>query len=372
MPLLTPLESASRTVGRALKPGDIVVYESTVWPGMTEEYCVPILEQTSGLVLNEGFTVGYSPERINPGDKCHTVETITKITSGSTPEAAEWVDRVYASVLQAGTYRAPSIKVAEAAKVLENTQRDVNIAVMNQASVIFDAMGIDSYAVLEAAGTKWNFLPFRPGLVGGHCIGVDPYYLIERAKEFGVDPKLFIEARRTNEAMAPYVAQRVIQQIGLSGFNVQNAKILLLGITFKENCSDIRNTKVVDVYNALNAQAESVVVFDPWADPDLMHEEYGIQVLTDPEELKASKFDAIVHAVNHDCFKATDWSCYLTPNGIYYDLKAYNPPPKSEPECTPQKAFAVQCEPKQMVQDATRFVAAKNPEQKHHHRTMLG
>lgn len=320
-PLLTPLVEASRVVGSVLSPGDIVVYESTVWPGMTEEVCAPILEEASGLKVNHDFTLGYSPERINPGDKTHKVETIRKITSGSTPEAAERVDRLYNSVLRNGTHRAPTIRVAEAAKILENTQRDVNIAIMNQATVIFDAMGIDTNAVLEAAGTKWNFLPFKPGLVGGHCIGVDPYYLIEKARACGVDPTLFVEARRMNESMGPYVAEQVISLLEQRGIQPAEARILMLGFTFKENCPDTRNTKAADVYRTLIKHSRHVEVYDPWVSAEAVRQEYNVPVLTSVADLKGKQYDAIVHVVGHQCFEEFDLASLQAPNGLYYNLK---------------------------------------------------
>lgn len=320
-PILTPLKDASRTVGSVLKPGDVVVYESTVWPGMTEEVCAPIIEQVSGLKLNRDFSLGYSPERINPGDKQHKVATILKITSGSTPEAAERIDGIYNSVLKNGTFRAASIRVAEAAKILENTQRDVNVAVMNEAAVIFDAMGIDIFEVLAAAGTKWNFLPFKPGLVGGHCIGVDPYYLIEKAKEHGVVPHLFIEARRVNEEMGPYVAERVAKRLQQSGHEVSESSILVLGFTFKENCPDVRNTKVADVYHVLHGYTPRVEVFDPWASPEQVHREYGIGILSNADSLAGKHYDAVVQLVEHDCFNTLDIKALLAPGGVYCDIK---------------------------------------------------
>ncbi len=320
-PLLTPIVEASRTVGSVLKRGDIVVYESTVWPGTTEEICAPIIEKVSGLVYNQDFTMGYSPERINPGDKDHKVASITKITSGSTPETAQHINQLYGSVLQNGTYMASSMRVAEAAKILENTQRDVNIAIMNQATCIFDAMGIDIYEVLAAAGTKWNFLPFKPGLVGGHCISVDPYYLIEKAKEYGVVPRVFIEARRTNEKMGQYVAKQVIDIMVRRGLPVRQSHILILGFTFKENCPDIRNTKVVDVYHVLHNYAPQVEVYDPWVSAEQVRQEYGITVLTSPADIEGEQYDAIVQVVDHDCFRDLDLAKLQAPDGVYYNFK---------------------------------------------------
>ena len=300
-PDLKPLLSASETVGRALKAGDLVIYESTVYPGCTEEMCVPTLERVSSLRFNKDFFCGYSPERINPGDRQHRLATIKKVTSGSTPPIAELVDALYASIIEAGTYRASSIKVAEAAKVIENTQRDVNIALINELSVIFNRIGIDTEEVLRAAGTKWNFLPFRPGLVGGHCIGVDPYYLTHKATEIGYHPEMILAGRRINDGMGAYIAQQVIKLMTERRLMVADSKILILGLTFKENCPDLRNSKVMDVVHELERFEASVDVYDPWADARLSYDEYGLRPVRAP---KAAAYDAIVLAVGHDKFKA--------------------------------------------------------------------
>lgn len=299
-PDLTPLIKASETVGKSLKQGDIVVYESTVYPGATEEDCVPILESKSGLVFNVDFFVGYSPERINPGDKEHRVTTIKKVTSGSTPEVADMVDALYASVITAGTHKAESIKVAEAAKVIENTQRDVNIALINELAMVFNKMGIDTQAVLEAAGTKWNFLPFRPGLVGGHCIGVDPYYLTHKAEAIGYYPEMILAGRRINDQMGTYVAAQLIKAMLKKGINVKDSKILIMGLTFKENCPDIRNTKIVDVFDELIEYGAEVDIYDPWASVEEAKTHYGVNLL---QSLEPGKYDAIVVAVAHNEFK---------------------------------------------------------------------
>ena len=279
-PDLSPLLGATRTVGKVLKRGDYVVYESTVYPGCTEEDCIPILEEVSGLRVGEDFKVGYSPERINPGDKEHTVEKIKKVTSGSTPEIADIVDEVYNSVLVNGTHKAPSIKVAEASKIIENSQRDVNIAFMNELAKIFNAMGIDTNDVIEAAGSKWNFIKLKPGLVGGHCISVDPYYLIQKAQVYGVLPRLMFSARRLNDGMGAYVAEQTIKCMNKKGVIVKNAKILILGITFKENCPDIRNTKIVDIYHTFKEYTENITIYDPWANPRAVEHEYGIKIVS--------------------------------------------------------------------------------------------
>ena len=320
-PELMPLKNASVVVGEVLKKGDYVVYESTVYPGVTEEVCAPILEEVSGLKLNEDFFLGYSPERINPGDKEHTVENIPKITSGSTPEAAEVIDALYNSVLLNGTHRAPSIKVAEAAKILENTQRDVNIAFMNEVAIVFNALGIDTTDVLEAAGTKWNFLKFSPGLVGGHCISVDPYYLIQRATSRGVVPRIMMEARRLNNTLGNYVAERVVRCLNLHDISAHNAKFLLLGFTFKENCPDIRNTKVVDIYNSLKAYTNDICVYDPWVSKESAKHEYGVDVSTDERDLEYGQYDAVIYCVKHDCFNALGLDTLRKPNGVFYDVK---------------------------------------------------
>ncbi len=320
-PELMPLKNASVVVGEVLKKGDYVIYESTVYPGVTEEICAPILEEVSGLKLNEDFFLGYSPERINPGDKEHTVENIPKITSGSTPEAAEVIDELYNSVLLNGTHRAPTIKVAEAAKILENTQRDVNIAFMNEIAIVFNALGIDTTDVLEAAGTKWNFLKFSPGLVGGHCISVDPYYLIQRATSRGVVPRIMMEARRLNNTMGNYVAERVVRCLNLHDISAHNAKFLLLGFTFKENCPDIRNTKVVDIYNSLKAYSSNILIYDPWVSKEAAKHEYGVEVSTDERDIERGEYDAAIYCVKHDCFNSLGLDTLHKPNGVFYDVK---------------------------------------------------
>ena len=320
-PELLPLRKASETVGKVLSKGDYVIYESTVYPGVTEEVCAPILEEVSGLKLNKDFFLGYSPERINPGDKVHTVENIPKITSGSTPEAADVIDRLYNSVLKKGTHLAPSIKVAEAAKILENTQRDVNIAFMNEVAIIFNALGIDTTDVLKAASTKWNFLNFTPGLVGGHCISVDPYYLIQRATSHGVVPRIMIEARRLNNTMGNYVAERVVRCLNLHNIPAYNAKILLLGFTFKENCPDVRNTKVIDVYNSLKVYTQDIRIFDPWVSKEEVKHEYGVEVCTDETQLERGQYDAVIYCVKHDCFDFIDMKSLRKTGGVFYDVK---------------------------------------------------
>ena len=300
-PLLTPLRAASTTLAGVLKKNDVVVYESTVYPGATEEFCVPLLEKGSGLTFNEDFFVGYSPERINPGDKQHRLSSILKVTSGSTPEVAEFVDTVYRSIISAGTHKASSIKVAEAAKVIENTQRDVNIALVNELAMIFERVGIDTEEVLEAAGTKWNFLPFRPGLVGGHCIGIDPYYLTYKAQQLGYHPQMILAGRRINDNMSLYVASQVVKQMLTKGMQPKQARILILGLTFKENCPDIRNTKVVDIISELRSYGATVDVHDPWVDADEARHEYDIEVVAEPQP---GAYDAIIIAVAHDEFRA--------------------------------------------------------------------
>jgi UDP-N-acetyl-D-glucosamine/UDP-N-acetyl-D-galactosamine dehydrogenase len=295
-PVFTPLIKASETVGQVLKKGDIVIYESTVYPGATEEICIPELERSSGMVFNKDFFVGYSPERINPGDKQHTVEKILKVTSGSTPEVAQKVDQLYASVITAGTHLAPTIKVAEASKVIENTQRDINIAFMNELAKIFYLLGIDTNDVLAAAGTKWNFLPFKPGLVGGHCIGVDPYYLAQKAQENGYNPDLILAGRRINDGMGDYISSQIIKLMLKHDLQVKDAKVLVLGITFKEDCPDIRNTKVVDMIHHLNEYRVQTTIYDPWADPKEVAHEYG---LTTVQEAPTTQFDLIILAVAH-------------------------------------------------------------------------
>ena len=299
-PLLTPLRNASITLGRVLKRGDVVVYESTVYPGATEEFCVPFLEGESGLKLNEDFFAGYSPERINPGDKDHRLPNILKVTSGSTPEAADYVDSVYRTIITAGTHKASSIKVAEAAKVIENTQRDVNIALVNELAMIFDRVGIDTEEVLQAAGTKWNFLPFRPGLVGGHCIGIDPYYLAYKAQQLGYNPEMILAGRRINDNMSIYVASRIVKLMLSRGLQPLKARILILGLTFKENCPDVRNTKVIDIVKELQSYGAAVEVHDPWVDPHEAKAEYGIDMAIEPER---EAYDVVVLAVAHRQFK---------------------------------------------------------------------
>ena len=320
-PELVPLKNASKIVGQVISKGDYVIYESTVYPGVTEEICSPILEEVSGLKLNEDFYIGYSPERINPGDKTHTVENIPKITSGSTPEAAEVIDNLYNSVLLNGTHKAPSIKVAEAAKILENTQRDVNIAFMNEIAIVFNALGIDTTDVLKAASTKWNFLNFSPGLVGGHCISVDPYYLIQRATSRGVVPRIMMEARRLNNTMGNYIAERVVRCMTLHNTSAFNAKILLLGFTFKEDCPDIRNTKVIDIYNSLKVYTQDIRIFDPWVSPEHARQEYGIEISTQAEELERGEYDAVIYCVKHKCFQSIEMGTLRKPNGVFYDVK---------------------------------------------------
>ena len=317
-PDLTPLYGASTTVGKVIGKGDIVVYESTVYPGVTEDECVPVVEKVSGLKFNEDFFAGYSPERINPGDKLHTVEKIKKVTSGSTPEIGKFIDQVYSSVITAGTHLAPTIKVAEAAKVIENSQRDINIAFVNELSKIFNLMGIETQAVLEAAGTKWNFLPFRPGLVGGHCIGVDPYYLAQCAQRHGYNPEIILAGRRMNDSMGDYVANQVVKLMLKKGIQVLGSQILILGFTFKENCPDIRNTKVIDIYRALKEYNLNITVYDPWAKPAIAQKEYGIGVInTLPED----KFDAVIAAVAHEEFKGLDIQQLVNDKNIIYDVK---------------------------------------------------
>lgn len=320
-PDLTPLISASETVGKVISKDDIVVYESTVYPGVTEEECLPVVEKVSGLKFNEDFFAGYSPERINPGDKEHTVEKIKKVTSGSTPEIADIVDNIYNSVLINGTHKAPSIKVAEASKIIENSQRDVNIAFMNELAKIFNAMGIDTRDVIEAAASKWNFIKLSPGLVGGHCISVDPYYLIQKAQVYGVLPRIMSNARRLNDGMGDYVANQTIKCMNKKGIMVKNANILILGITFKENCPDVRNTKVVDIYSTLSEYTSNITVFDPWADTEKVKKEYGIIVCESLPENK--KYDAIILAVSHKQFANIDWRKLLITHGVVYDAKGF-------------------------------------------------
>lgn len=317
-PDLRPLWGASETVGKVISKGDIVVYESTVYPGVTEEECLPVVERVSGLKFNEDFFAGYSPERINPGDKEHTVEKIRKVTSGSTPEIADIVDNVYNKVLVNGTHKAPSIKVAEASKIIENSQRDVNIAFMNELAKIFNAMGLDTSDVIEAASSKWNFIKLKPGLVGGHCISVDPYYLIQKAQVYGVLPRIMFSARRLNDGMGAYVANQVIKCMNKKGVMVKDAKILILGITFKENCPDIRNTKVVDIYTTLQEYTNNITVYDPWAKTDAVKHEYGIDIVN---ELPNEKYDTIVLAVSHKEFAVLDIKSLVKENYVIYDVK---------------------------------------------------
>ncbi|MBW8362806.1 MAG: nucleotide sugar dehydrogenase [Kaistella sp.] len=318
-PDLTPLYKASETVGKVLKKGDIVIYESTVYPGVTEEECVPVLEKVSGLKFNEDFFCGYSPERINPGDKEKTVEKILKVTSGSTPEIGRVVDDLYKSVITAGTHLAPTIKVAEASKVIENAQRDINIAFVNELAKIFSLMGIDTQEVLKAAGTKWNFLPFKPGLVGGHCIGVDPFYLAQKAQEIGYYSELILAARRLNDSMGAFVASQVVKLMIKKGILIKGAKVLNLGITFKENCPDIRNTKVIDVIQSLADYGVEVITYDPWADPDEVFHEYGLRVIS--ELALTQKYDAIILTVAHNEFLKLNLNDYISDVGVIYDVK---------------------------------------------------
>jgi UDP-N-acetyl-D-galactosamine dehydrogenase len=320
-PLLTPLKNASITIGRVLRRGDVVVYESTVYPGATEEFCTPFLEKESGLKMNEDFYVGYSPERINPGDKEHRLPTILKVTSGSTPEVAEYIDSVYRTIITAGTHKASSIKIAEAAKVIENTQRDVNIALVNELAMIFERVGIDTEEVLEAAGTKWNFLPFRPGLVGGHCIGIDPYYLTYKAQQLGYNPEMILAGRRINDNMSIYIASRIIKLMLSKGLQPLTARVLVLGLTFKENCPDVRNTKVIDIVKELKSYGAFVDVHDPWADPAEAKAEYGVELTVEPQ--KAS-YDVIVLAVAHKEFKdmgSKGIRAFGNGTAVVYDIK---------------------------------------------------
>ncbi len=317
-PDLTPLYGASTTVGKVISKGDVVVYESTVYPGVTEDECIPVVERVSGLKMNVDFYGGYSPERINPGDKQHTVEHIKKVTSGSTPEIAQYINEVYASVITAGTHLAPSIKVAEAAKVIENSQRDINIAFVNELSKIFNKMRIDTLDVLEAAETKWNFLPFRPGLVGGHCIGVDPYYLAQCAQRHGYNPEIILAGRRMNDGMGEYVATETIKHMLKKGIQVLGSHILILGFTFKENCPDVRNTKVIDIYKALKEYNVSITVYDPWANPFIVKKEYGIEIMN---EVPKDKFDVAIAAVAHKKFDSMDVPSLLKKKHVIFDVK---------------------------------------------------
>ena len=323
-PDLTPLYGASEVVGKVISKGDTVVYESTVYPGVTEDECLPVVERVSGLKFNVDFFAGYSPERINPGDKVHTVEKIKKITSGSTPEVADLVDSVYASVLQNGTHRASSIKVAEAAKVIENSQRDINIAFVNELSKIFNLMGIDTQDVLEAAGTKWNFIKMNPGLVGGHCISVDPYYLAQCAQRLGYNPEIILAGRRMNDGMGAYVADQTVKLMLRKGIQVLHSKIIIMGFTFKENCPDVRNTRVIDIYHALQEYNADITVFDPWASPERVKHEYGIDIVN---ELPKERFSAAIIAVAHRQFREMeiDFNSLLEPNHVIYDVKAIMP-----------------------------------------------
>ncbi len=320
-PDLRPLQSASRTIGAVLQRNDVVIYESTVYPGATEEVCVPILEQVSGLKLNQDFFIGYSPERINPGDKEHRVTNILKVTSGSTPESAEYIDSLYRSVIKAGTHKASSVKVAEAAKVIENTQRDVNIALINELAVIFERLGIDTLEVLQAAGTKWNFLPFRPGLVGGHCIGVDPYYLTHKAQAVGYHPEVILSGRRINDSMGSHIAERIVRMMTQRRIHVVDSNVLVMGLTFKENCPDIRNTRVVDVIKTFKSYHANVDIFDPWADPAEAKHEYGVELIATPPK---GHYDAIILCVSHHQFKemgAEQVRAFGKSNHVLFDVK---------------------------------------------------
>lgn len=317
-PDLTPLYKSSETVAKVLSKGDIVIYESTVYPGVTEEECIPVLERVSGMKFNEDFFAGYSPERINPGDKEHTVEKILKVTSGSTPEIGEIVNNIYKSVIVAGTHLAPTIKVAEAAKVIENSQRDINIAFVNELAKIFNLLEIDTHEVLKAAGTKWNFLPFKPGLVGGHCIGVDPYYLAQKAQENGYHPEIILAGRRLNDSMGQYVASQLVKCMIKKDISINGGEVLNLGITFKENCPDVRNTKAVDVIHGLEDYSLKVTTFDPWANPEEVAHEYGLTVAN---EIPDQKFDAIILTVAHQEFMSLNLKDYLKQDGVIYDVK---------------------------------------------------
>ncbi|SFT62730.1 UDP-N-acetyl-D-galactosamine dehydrogenase [Lishizhenia tianjinensis] len=318
-PDLTPLYRASETVGKVLTKGDIVIYESTVYPGVTEEECVPVLERVSGLKFNEDFYAGYSPERINPGDKEHTVEKILKVTSGSTPEIGQRVDALYRSVIIAGTHLAPTIKVAEASKVIENSQRDINIAFVNELAKIFNLLEIDTQAVLDAASTKWNFLPFKPGLVGGHCIGVDPYYLAQKAQEKGYHPEIILAGRRMNDGMGEYVASQIVKQMIKKGISILDSTLLMMGVTFKENCPDVRNTKIVDVIKSLESYGITVDIFDPWAEKEEVMAEYGLEIYNEQPD---SKYDALVLGVSHKKFLSTDLTINKKAVSIVYDVKS--------------------------------------------------
>lgn len=319
-PVLTPMLKASETIGKILKRGDVVIYESTVYPGVTEDECVPVLEKFSGLKFNVDFFAGYSPERINPGDKEHTVTKILKVTSGSTPEVAEYVDQLYKSVIKAGTHKASSIKVAEAAKVIENSQRDINIAFVNELSKIFNLLGIDTHEVLAAAGTKWNFLPFKPGLVGGHCIGVDPFYLAQKAQEVGYHPEIILAGRRLNDSMGKHVATEVIKLMMRKNLKVIDSKVLILGFTFKEDCPDVRNTRVIDIYNELKSFDMDVDVYDPWADGAEVEHEYGIHIVNGGRTPNLEDYSAVILAVAHKEFR--DWKIAKSSNQVVFDVKA--------------------------------------------------
>lgn len=320
-PDLRPLWGASEVVGKVISKGDVVVYESTVYPGVTEEECLPVVEKVSGLKFNVDFYAGYSPERINPGDKEHTVEKIRKVTSGSTPEIADYVDAIYGSVLINGTHKAPTIKVAEASKIIENSQRDVNIAFMNELAKIFNAMGIDTQDVIDAAASKWNFIKLKPGLVGGHCISVDPYYLIQKAQVYGVLPRVMYNARRLNDGMGDYVANQVIKLMNMKGVLVKDAKILLLGITFKENCPDIRNTKIVDIYHTLAEYTSNITIYDPWANPEAVKHEYGLDIVNQESCIMNQNYDAVILGVAHKEFLDLDIRKMVREGGIVYDVK---------------------------------------------------
>jgi UDP-N-acetyl-D-galactosamine dehydrogenase len=320
-PVLTPMLKASEMIGKFLKKGDVVIYESTVYPGVTEDECVPVLEKVSGLKFNKDFFAGYSPERINPGDKEHTVSKILKVTSGSTPEIAEYVDQLYRSVIIAGTFKASSIKVAEAAKVIENSQRDINIAFVNELAKIFNLLGIDTHEVLEAAGTKWNFLNFKPGLVGGHCIGVDPFYLAQKAQELGYHPEIILAGRRLNDSMGKYVATEVIKLMMRKDLKVIDSKVLILGFTFKEDCPDVRNTRVIDIYNELKSFDIEVDVYDPWANPQEVAHEYGISILSGDQAPLNESYSAIILAVSHSEF--LKFPLKNSPNQVIYDVKGF-------------------------------------------------
>lgn len=323
-PDLRPLWGASETVGKVISKGDIVVYESTVYPGVTEDECIPVVEKVSGLKFNEDFFAGYSPERINPGDKVHTVAKITKIISGSTPEIADIIDNVYNSVLENGTHKAPSIKVAEAAKVIENSERDIMIAFFNELSKIFTLIGIDTQDVIDAAGTKWNFIKMNPGLVGGHCISVDPYYLAQCAQRMGYNPEIILAGRRMNDGMGAYVVDQTVKHMLKKGIQVLHSNVIILGFTFKENCPDVRNTRVIDVFNALKEYNVNITVYDPWANPDIVKREYGVDIVS---EMPNGKFDAAIVAVAHKEFRENDvdWNDLLTGNHVIFDVKGIMP-----------------------------------------------